>query len=104
MNSVDQAIQTQLKNIQARTGKSLPELFELIRASGLSKYGEIREPGPGTKGRVKLGLYLKGVEGGARLIAQEPGGMCQYKVFLSQLSEVDAELVAWLRQTYDSAG
>ena len=42
MNVVDQAIQTQLKNIQARTGKSLQELFELIRASGLSKHGEIR--------------------------------------------------------------
>ena len=38
------------------------------------------------------------------LIAQEPGGMCQYKVFLSGLDEVDAELAAWLRQAYDRAG
>lgn len=189
MNVVEQAYQTQLKNIQARTGKSLPELFELIRASGLSKHGEIRELlkrelglghgdantlthhylsaltqpapasggaadpldeiytgskaglrplheavmalietfgpfeiapkkgymslrrkrqfamlGPGTKGRVELGLNMKGVEGGARLIAQEPGGMCQYKVFLSGIDEMDAELAAWLRQAYDSAG
>lgn len=43
MNVVDQATQTQLNNIQARTGKTLDELFALIRASGLTKHGEIRE-------------------------------------------------------------
>ncbi len=43
MNVVDQATQTQLNNIQARTGKTLDELFALIRASGLAKHGEIRE-------------------------------------------------------------
>jgi len=60
--------------------------------------------GPGTRGRVELGLNMKGLEGTDRLIAQEPGGMCQYKVFLSSMEEVDAELIAWLRQAYDSAG
>lgn len=191
MNVVDQAFQTQLKNIQARTGKNLDELYAFIRASGLVKHGEIRDLakrelslghgdantlakfyleslaaaaqpegapgkndvldeiytgskaglrplheavmalietlgpfeiapkkgylslrrkrqfamlGPGSKGRVELGLNMKGVEGGDRLIAQEPGGMCQYKVFLSGLDEVDAELAVWLRQAYDRAG
>ena len=191
MNVIDQAYQTQLKNIQARTGKSLEDLFSLIRASGLGKHGEIREMlkaklalghgdantlakfyleslaktaqpegapaavdaldeiytgtkaglrplheavmavivsfgpfeiapkkgylslrrkrqfamlGPGTKGRVEVGINMKGVAGTERLIAQEPGGMCQYKVYLSQTDEVDAELAAWLRQAYDTAG
>ncbi len=60
--------------------------------------------GPGTKGRVELGLNMKGLEGTGRLLAQEPGGMCQYKVFISSLDEVDAELIAWLRRAYNSAG
>lgn len=191
MNTIDQAYQTQLKNIQTRTGKNLDELYAFIRASGLGKHGEIREMlkaklalghgdantlakfyleslaaasqpggkpveadvldeiytgtkaglrplheavmavieafgpfeiapkkgylslrrqrqfamlGPGTKGRVEVGINMKGVAGTERLIAQEPGGMCQYKVYLSQTDEVDADLAAWLRQAYDSAG
>ncbi len=43
MNSVDKALETQLKNIQTRTGKTLEQLYEIIRKSGLSKHGEIRD-------------------------------------------------------------
>jgi hypothetical protein len=43
MSSVDQAYETQLKNIQAKTGKTLDQLYALIRKSGLTKHGEIRE-------------------------------------------------------------
>jgi hypothetical protein len=43
MSSVDQAIQTQLNNIQTKTGKTLDELVALVQKSGLSKHGEIRE-------------------------------------------------------------
>jgi hypothetical protein len=32
-----------LKNIEARSGKTLGELTALIRASGLTKHGEIRD-------------------------------------------------------------
>ena len=32
-----------------------------------------------------------------------PGGMCQYKVRLGDVREVDAELLGWLRRAYDSA-
>jgi hypothetical protein len=42
MSSLDQAIQTQIDNIQKKTGKSLPELAALVQASGLTKHGEIR--------------------------------------------------------------
>ena len=34
MNPIDQAYETQLKNIQAKTGKSLEELAQLIHNSG----------------------------------------------------------------------
>jgi hypothetical protein len=43
MSSVEKAFETQLRNIQARTGKSLEQLYALIRKSGLTKHGEIRE-------------------------------------------------------------
>lgn len=43
MSSVDKALETQLQNIQTRTGKTLDELYALIRKSGLAKHGEIRD-------------------------------------------------------------
>ena len=43
MSSVDKAIETQLKNIQTKTGQSLKQLCDRIRQSGLAKHGEIRD-------------------------------------------------------------
>jgi len=189
MNSVDKAFETQMANIQKKTGKSLEELFAVIRKSGLSKHGEIREMvkngfnlgfgdantlahvylksleptpnsatdeesrineiyssaraslrplheevmkaihqlgdfeiapkktylslrrkkqfamvGPGTKGRLEVGLNMKGLSPTERLLELPPGGMCQYKVYLSETSEVDDELVGWIKTAYDSSG
>jgi hypothetical protein len=46
------ALQTQLKNIQAKTGRSITELHALIAASGLAKAGERRTM---LMDRLKLG-------------------------------------------------
>jgi len=43
MSSLDKAVQTQLANIQKKTGMSLKELSDLVKKSGLSKHGEIRD-------------------------------------------------------------
>ena len=43
MSSLDKAWQTQLENIQKKTGKSLDELAAIVRKSGLTKHGEIRD-------------------------------------------------------------
>lgn len=43
MNAIEKGLETQLKNIQTKTGKSLEELSSLVQQSGLSKHGEIRE-------------------------------------------------------------
>lgn len=43
MSTLDKAVQTQLDNIQKKTGMSLKELSSFIKKSGLSKHGEIRE-------------------------------------------------------------
>ncbi len=42
MSSLEQAVQTQINNIQKKTGMSLKELSSFISKSGLSKHGEIR--------------------------------------------------------------
>jgi len=187
MSIVDKAYETQLTNIQTRTGKTRDELYEIIRKSGLAKHGEIvamlkrdlgmghgdantlthfffqsagedkevtaddaideiysgakaalrpiheelmaaivqmgsfeiaakkgyvslrRKKqfamiGPATKTRVEVGLNMKGVEGTARLSEMPPGGMCQYKVNVTEVQEVDEELIAWIRRAYESAG
>ena len=190
MNIVDQATQTQLSNIEKRTGKTLAQLFELVRASGLNKPGQVRDMlkndlglgfgdatvlastalkalrpdaekqgslsideivsgfysgpksilrpihdrvmaeinkfgefeiapkkpdlslrrkrqfamlGPATNSRVDLGLNMKGVPTTERLLEMPPGGMCQYQVRLSNEKDVDAELIAWIKQAYESA-
>ncbi len=194
MTDLEKAKATQLANIEKRCGKSLNELCQLLKASGLVKHGELlahlkqtlamghgdanamvhyyfaqttpataasndtsaatsdadpldaiytgpkaalrpiheafmqmmagwgefeRAPkktyvslrrkkqfamlGPASQSRVELGLNMKGVAATDRLIEQAAGGMCQYKVKISTVSEIDAELMAWVRIAFDSA-
>lgn len=189
MADMDKALATQLANIEKRSGKTLAELGEILRASGLARHGELRDYlkrelgmghgdanttvhyvlgsggaagsegkggdevldaiytgpkaalrpihdklmaaigqfgefeiapkkgylslrrkkqfamlGPATNTRFELGLNMKGVPATERLLEQAPGGMCNYKVRLQDAAEVDAEVIAWARQAYDSAG
>lgn len=188
MSILDQAAQTQINNIEKKTGKSLDELAAFIKASGLTKHGEIREMlkrelglghgdantlthvvlqsdgqraaegksagevldeiysgkkadlrpihqalmkhidkfgqfetlpkkgyvslrrrkqfamiGPKTNTRVEVGLNVKDLPANKRLLEQPGGSMCNYIVRVSDVSEVDAELVVWLKSAYESA-
>ena len=60
--------------------------------------------GPATNTRVELGLNIKSLPANDRLVAQAAGGMCNYKIMLTDVSEVNAELVKWVRAAYDAAG
>jgi hypothetical protein len=187
---MDKALATQLTNIEKRTGKTLTELSTILKASGLTRHGELvamlkkdlgmghgdantlvhvvlkgdgtsaaaatgrstadivdeiyagpkaaLRPihdtlmaainafgtfeiapkkgyvslrrakqfamiGPATNSRVEVGLNMKDIEGTERLEAQKPGGMCQFKVKVTDASQVDAELIAWIRRAYDAA-
>ena len=191
MSIVDQAIQTQLQNIQKKTGKTLDELTAFVKASGLTKHGEIRDMlkrelglghgdanslthfalqsdgasaaqvkglagdavldeiyadkkaplrpihdklmeaihqfgefeiapkkgyvslrrkkqfamiGPGSATRVEVGINVKGLDADERLLEQPAGSMCNYKVKVTTLDEVDASLIAWIQEAYQSAG
>ncbi len=59
--------------------------------------------GPATNSRVEVGLNMKDVKGTARLEAQKPGGMCQFRVKVTTAAEVDKELIGWIRQAYEGA-
>ena len=41
MADIEKALQTQIRNIEARTGKTLEQLIALVKGSGLGKHGEI---------------------------------------------------------------
>lgn len=60
--------------------------------------------GPATKDLVEVGLNVKGLPPAPRLKELPAGGMCQYAVRLGSAAEVDADLRAWLRAAYESAG
>src|SRR5687768_11897252 len=188
MSSLDKAVQTQLENIQKKTGKSLPELTAFIRKSGLSKHGEIRDYlkrelglghgdantlvhavlqsdgpraaegkstdqvldemyiggkahmrpiheklmqeinklgefeiapkkgyvslrrkkqfamlGPKTNTRFEVGINAKDFKKNARLLEQSKGSMCNYIVNVTDVKEVDPELIAWIKSAYEGA-
>ena len=189
MSSLDKAVQTQLENIQKKTGKSLAELSAIIQKSGLSKHGEIRDMlkeklelghgdanalvhavfksdgtraaegksedavldeiysgpkaglrpiheklmneinkfgklevapkkgyvslrrkkqfamiGPKTNTRFEVGLNAGDFKKNSRLLEQPKGSMCNYIVSLTDVKEVDAELIAWIKSAYEGAG
>ncbi len=59
---------------------------------------------PATKTRIDLGLKIKGKDTGDRLEHSGPfGTMCTHRVKLSEVSEIDDELLGWIREAYDSA-
>lgn len=60
--------------------------------------------GPGTKGRLAVGLNLREFEPGERLVALPKGQMCQCVVHVGDAKEIDAELLGWIRAAFDAAG
>ncbi len=59
---------------------------------------------PATKTRIDLGLKLKDKPNTDRLGSSGPfGTMCTHRVQLSSASEVDVELVRWLKEAYAQA-
>ena len=188
MSSLDKAVQTQLDNIQKKTGMTLAQLSAFVKKSGLSKHGEIRDMlkeklglghgdanalvhavfasdgaraaqgkgedavldeiysgakagfrpiheklmkeiikfgefeiapkkgyvslrrkkqfamiGPKTNTRFEVGINAKDFKKNARLLEQPKGSMCNYIVSLSDVKDVDAELLAWIKSAYEGA-
>lgn len=60
--------------------------------------------GPKSRERVELGLNLKEDISSPRIVAQKPGGMCQFVVSLGSPGDVDAEVAAALVRAFAAAG
>ena len=59
---------------------------------------------PSTATRLDVGLNLKGVPAKGRLEASGSfNAMCTHRVRVESAKEVDAQLVAWLKEAYDRA-
>lgn len=60
--------------------------------------------GPGSKGRLEVGVNLRGAEGTARFEDLGPGKMCTHRTFVTAPEEIDEDLLAFVRAAYDAAG
>jgi hypothetical protein len=63
--------------------------------------GKVALVEPGAK-KLDVGIMLKGVPVGGRL-EQYPSTMCTHRVRIAAESDIDRDLIAWLRQAYDAA-
>jgi hypothetical protein len=98
-----------LRTIHERLHTAISKLgpFEVAPKKGyvsLRRKKQFATLGPATKDQIELGINAKSLAASPRLRALPPGGMCQYSVRLSEVSEVNAELLGWVRAAYDAAG
>lgn len=59
---------------------------------------------PATKTRFEIGINLKGQEPKGKLEAEKPNSMCSHKINLSDLTDIDNEVIEWIKNAYDNAG
>jgi hypothetical protein len=60
--------------------------------------------GPVTNSRVEVGINSKSLTANDRLVGLPPGGMCNFKVKVTDPGEVDEQLISWVKQAYDTSG
>jgi predicted transport protein len=60
---------------------------------------------PVTKTRFEIGINLKGQVPNGKLIAiTTTGAMCSHKIILTDLKDLDNEVMEWISKAYNSAG
>ena len=59
---------------------------------------------PASKTRFEIGFNLKGVEPKGKLEAEKPNGICSHKINLADISEIDNEVITWIKMAYENAG
>jgi predicted transport protein len=60
--------------------------------------------GPATKTQIEVGINSKTLTATDRLVEMPPNSMCNFKVRLSSVDEVDEALIGWIKQAFESAG
>lgn len=59
---------------------------------------------PAAKTRFEIGINLKGQEPKGKLEAEKRNAMCSHKINLNTITEIDKEVMAWIKTAYDNAG
>lgn len=59
---------------------------------------------PASKTRFEIGFNLKGVEPQGKLEAEKPNGICSHKINLSDIKEIDQEVINWIKMAFEKAG
>lgn len=58
---------------------------------------------PATKTRFEIGVNLKRQEPKGKLEAEKPNAMCSHKINLTNINQIDKEVIAWLKSAYENA-
>ncbi len=58
---------------------------------------------PATKTRFEIGLILKGEEAKGILEAEKPNTMCTHKIKITQLEDLNNEVLNWVKKAFDKA-
>lgn len=58
---------------------------------------------PATKTRFEIGINLKGQEPTEKLEAEKPNSMCSHKIKISDINEIDNEIMTWIKTAYENA-
>lgn len=58
---------------------------------------------PATKTRFEIGINLKGQEAEGKLEAEKPNSMCSHKIKITDINEIDAEVIKWIKIAYENA-
>lgn len=59
---------------------------------------------PATKTRFEIGINLKGQAPEGKLIAEKPNAMCSHKIMITDINEIDKEVIKWIMTAYNNAG
>jgi predicted transport protein len=59
---------------------------------------------PASKTRFEIGFNLKSVEAKGKLENEKPNGICSHKINLTDIKEIDKEVIDWIRKAFDNAG
>jgi predicted transport protein len=59
---------------------------------------------PASKTRFEIGFNLKSVEPKGELEAEKPNGICSHKINLAAITEIDKEVIEWIKMAFDKAG
>jgi len=59
---------------------------------------------PATKTRFEVGINLKGQEPNGKLEPEKSNAMCSHKINLTDIKDIDKEVINWIRTAYDKAG